>query len=206
MLHAGRKGMTMKKLTCFVAMVLAAVSAMAVAALAFAPRAFAQPASTGFAGVCCLDDPISCIIATEAECALQGGIYGGDNSICGMPFNPLGDCSCGPGVGSCIDPLGNGTPGYELLQCCGIVCQNNPFCCSFEWDAACAALASEFQPCNPTCPWDCQAEANGAVDVPDLLALLADWGMPGSCNFDGGGEGVGVPDLLALLAAWGPCP
>ena len=55
-----------------------------------------------------------------------------------------------------------------------------------------------------TCPWDCSAVPNGAVDVPDLLALLADWGLPGSlCQFDGGGA-VAVPDLLALLANWGP--
>ncbi len=58
-LHAGTKGVAMKKLTCFVAMVLAAVSAMALAVFAFAPRAFAQAASTGATGVCCIDDPIS---------------------------------------------------------------------------------------------------------------------------------------------------
>ena len=107
MLHAGSKGVAMNKLTYFVAMVLAAVSAMAVAALVIAPRAFAQPASTGAMGVCCIDDPISCIIATEAECALLGGIYGGDNTICF--FNPFGGCNCGPGAGSCTEP--NGTPG-----------------------------------------------------------------------------------------------
>ena len=64
------------------------------------------------------------------------------------------------------------------------------------------ALVAEFV----GCPWDCQAVPDGAVNVPDLLALLAQWGLPGSCNFDGGGEGVARPDLLTLLAAWGPCP
>ncbi len=56
------------------------------------------------------------------------------------------------------------------------------------------------------CPEDCQAVPDGAVNVPDLLALLSQWGLPGSCNFDGGGEGVTRPDLLTLLVAWGPCP
>lgn len=56
-----------------------------------------------------------------------------------------------------------------------------------------------------SCQWDCQATPNGAVDVPDLLALLATWGAPGPCDFDASGTVV-VPDLLKLLANWGPCP
>ncbi|MHC5024125.1 MAG: hypothetical protein ACYTGG_09465, partial [Planctomycetota bacterium] len=54
------------------------------------------------------------------------------------------------------------------------------------------------------CPWDC-ADNNGIVDIVDLLALLAQWNGPGSCDFDGNGV-VNIVDLLALLAAWGPCP
>ncbi len=56
-----------------------------------------------------------------------------------------------------------------------------------------------------TCPWD--LDADGAVAVPDLLALLAAWGTDpgGPPDFDGDGA-VAVPDLLALLANWGPCP
>ncbi len=118
---------------------------LAVGALAIPLRVFAQPASTGVTGVCCIDDPISCIIATQAECAQQGGIYGGDGTICLL--NPFGDCTCGPGAGNCTDPLGNGTPGCELLQCCGIVCLNNPTCCSFEWDAPCAFFAASETAC-----------------------------------------------------------
>ncbi len=47
---------------------------------------------------------------------------------------------------------------------------------------------------------------NGVVDRPDLLLLLANWGLDtgGPPDFDGDGL-VAVPDLLALLAAWGPC-
>ncbi len=125
---------------------------LAVAALAIAPRAFApQPASTGVTGTCCIDDPISCIIVTQVECALQGGIYGGDNSGCGMfPPNPFGACTCGPGAGRCTDP--NGTPGCESLVCCEAVCVVDPFCCEIEWDENCAALASQFQVCLPPPP------------------------------------------------------
>ena len=60
-----------------------------------------------------------------------------------------------------------------------------------------------------TCPSDCQEFPSGAVDVPDLLALLGAWGGPQTpgttCDFDGNGA-IEVPDLLQLLASWGPCP
>ena len=43
------------------------------------------------------------------------------------------------------------------------------------------------------------------VDIPDFLALLAQWGqVDTSCDFDG--EGVSVTDFLTYLANFGPCP
>jgi hypothetical protein len=55
------------------------------------------------------------------------------------------------------------------------------------------------------CPWDCQDVPNGQVDVPDFLAILAQFGQAGtSCDFDGGG--VSVTDFLEFLANFGPCP
>ncbi len=68
--------------------------------------------------------------------------------------------------------------------------------------------AYEFQQgdaCSP-CPWDCDGgeSTDGTVGITDFLLLLAQWGGPGSCDFDGGG--VGINDFLELLANWGPCP
>ncbi len=65
--------------------------------------------------------------------------------------------------------------------------------------------AYEFQGASP-CPWDCDGSesTDGTVGIVDFLTLLAQWGGPGSCDFDGGG--VGINDFLALLANWGPCP
>jgi hypothetical protein len=54
------------------------------------------------------------------------------------------------------------------------------------------------------CPWDCTNTGDGFVGISDFLLLLAQWGVPGSCDIDGGG--VGITDFLALLAHWGPCP
>ncbi len=179
---------------------------LAVAALAIAPRAFApQPASTGLTGVCCITNPISCIITTQADCVLQGGLYGGDGSACNPLGNPFGGCTCGPGAGSCTEP--NGTPGCEFLLCCEEVCSIDPFCCDDlgEWDDNCATVASMRLTCR--CPWDCSAMRTQRVDVPDLIALLAVWNFPGAniCDFNRDGV-ANVPDLLELLAHWGPCP
>ena len=55
-----------------------------------------------------------------------------------------------------------------------------------------------------TCPWDCGGDNDGNVGIVDFLALLAQWGSPGTCDFNGGG--VGINDFLELLANWGPCP
>ncbi len=57
---------------------------------------------------------------------------------------------------------------------------------------------------NQGCLWDCGGDFNGDVGIVDFLALLAQWGGPGSCDFNGGG--VGINDFLELLAHWGPCP
>ncbi len=64
-------------------------------------------------------------------------------------------------------------------------------------------------PCSPPpCPWDCQAVPDGSVNVPDLLALLSQWGgcVDCSCDLDHT-DMVAVPDLLMLLSVWGlTCP
>ncbi len=55
----------------------------------------------------------------------------------------------------------------------------------------------------PSCPWDC-GDGDGQVGILDFLAMLADWGGQGACDFDGGG--IGITDFLDLLAHWGTCP
>ena len=61
-------------------------------------------------------------------------------------------------------------------------------------------------PAAAPCPWDCDGgeSTDGTVGIVDFLALLSQWGSPGSCDFDGGG--VGITDFLDLLAHWGACP
>ena len=99
-------------------------------------------------GVCCLDTPPtgSCIAEVPWRCGVQGGINSPNpNTVCFL--NPFGGCNCGPDSGNCTDVLGNGTPGCELLTCCGIVCLNDSFCCSDEWDSSCAFFAADQIAC-----------------------------------------------------------
>ena len=44
-----------------------------------------------------------------------------------------------------------------------------------------------------------------ALDLDPLIRRKCDRAGSGPPDFDGNGS-VGVPDLLALLADWGPCP
>jgi hypothetical protein len=64
-----------------------------------------------------------------------------------------------------------------------------------------------FDPtCPPSpCPWDCQSTPDGQVNIPDFLAMLAQWGGPGTCDYDGNND-VNVQDFLDFLANFGPCP
>jgi hypothetical protein len=61
--------------------------------------------------------------------------------------------------------------------------------------------AFERQPA--PCPAD--LNANGAVDAPDITALLSNWGGSGVGDINGDGV-VSAPDITALLSAWGSCP
>ena len=58
--------------------------------------------------------------------------------------------------------------------------------------------AYEFQP-PQACPWDC-GDGDGSVDIDDFLAVIAQWGTEGTCDFDGGG--VDINDFLAVIANW----
>jgi formylmethanofuran dehydrogenase subunit D len=57
------------------------------------------------------------------------------------------------------------------------------------------------------CPGDCAQPSDGTVNVIDLLAMLSQWGQPGSCAFTGENEIVDVNDLITLLGLYGTdCP
>ncbi len=47
-----------------------------------------------------------------------------------------------PGVGDCRKP--HAEPGCVMPECCDLVCAENPLCCEFSWDQACADLALDL--------------------------------------------------------------
>jgi hypothetical protein len=70
------------------------------------------------------------------------------------------------------------------------------------------AFTGGFWAAGTTAEPDCPADLNGddAVDVSDLLQLLADWGWCPGCPADiNDDHAVDVSDLLEILAQWGPC-
>jgi hypothetical protein len=73
----------------------------------------------------CAQDPFCCDVGWDGICANQA----------------ITLCSCGgPQAGSCfsIHP----TPGCDDEQCCQVVCGEDPFCCSVQWDGLCVNGAS----------------------------------------------------------------
>ena len=48
---------------------------------------------------------------------------------------------------------------------------------------------------------DADLNADGIVDMGDLLIVMASWGGSGAADIDGDGS-VGVGDLLAVLSDW----
>jgi hypothetical protein len=105
----------------------------------------------------------------------------------------------------------NGTPGCYDSACCAAVCAFDPYCCETMWDDICAeeALATCALPCRGDVPF----VSAGAVDVQDLLFVLAAWGETGPPRpradvypHPTGDNVVDIGDLLEILAHWGPCP
>ncbi len=72
------------------------------------------------------------------------------------------------------------------------------------FDTAVVAVTQTFGvPEEASCPWDC-GDFDDVVDIDDFLALLIQFGLPGSCDTNQSGA-VDVNDLFALLENWGPC-
>lgn len=69
-----------------------------------------------------------------------------------MPMPAVGDTGavCNEEAGDCFEA--NLTPGCNDPACCDLVCAELAFCCTFEWDAECAALALEICELPSVCP------------------------------------------------------
>lgn len=84
-------------------------------------------------GACCFPEQV-CVIVTPQDCALQGGLYLGDGTICGSPPCPC-TLTCPPSAIASVEPVcadeyvdvTNGgcyaaTPDFEAIACGDTVC------------------------------------------------------------------------------------
>jgi hypothetical protein len=177
-------------------------------------------------GACCFDDG-SCEELESQECFQQDGSFNAVGTTCGDVECPISGACCFPNGNCSVISVQECITSGGVFQgvgasCNDVVCEVTAGSCCFlemcieSTEEQCAGIGGVFEGvgvscddvvCDPPCPGDCDSPADGVVDVQDFLALLAQWGGPGSCDIDGGGDGVvDVADFLDLLAFWGPCP
>jgi len=77
----------------------------------------------------CQLDPFCCEVAWDESCAANAAV------TCAPPCG-------GPNAENCFQANTTGSGGCENPICCDIVCSLDPMCCTNDWDAACATLAT----------------------------------------------------------------
>lgn len=86
----------------------------------------------------CKEDPFCCETSWDFNCANSVAFYEECTNVDGACPIPV----CGEaGSGNCCFP--NGTPYCDDLDCCEMICNQDPSCCDVAWDSICAATASD---------------------------------------------------------------
>jgi hypothetical protein len=93
-------------------------------------------------------------------------------------------CVCSPG--NCYTPHNN--PGCDIPSCCTLVCAQDPSCCSMNWDAVCAGIATNL----------CSIELVCGQSGNDCCQVNPD----GGCEFPACCEAVCNEDLVCCFGAW----
>jgi hypothetical protein len=83
----------------------------------------------------CGNDPTCCDVGWDDICAQEAA------GLCGDGFPACGS----EGVGACS--AASEMPGCDNLNCCNAVCDDDPYCCIAEWDAACVTAAAQAAAC-----------------------------------------------------------
>lgn len=135
-----------------------------------------------FDGFPCADGPHEYTVLIE--CINTGE----EGNLC-LEFPP----SCGEGAGPCDSA--NGTPGCEDIECCALVCEQDPFCCDTEWDESCATSQLDICPqpfeymCNETpaspandCATSAMMVGNGDEVAFDTTNAETDGPLQPECN------------------------
>jgi len=125
-------------------------------------------------------------------------LHDGTQYISMIPFNEYGTngqvAVLGSGLGDGVAWQAN--PGYGFGQ--------GPYW-QIEANLACRVIGTD-QPNDPDCP---DTNADGVVDVNDMLDVLESWGdcpSDGACRGDVNSDGtVNVNDTLMVIGGWGNC-
>jgi hypothetical protein len=185
-------------------------------------------------GACCFNDG-SCVQLSGVFCFSFGGAFSGYGTSCSAPgfdCNPEGACCFFDG--SCGDTLSpeecaeaSGTYQGNDSTCSGVSCpQPTGACCASNgacnplpqatcmqipgatWGGpgtTCADQNGNGTPdgCEPPCPGD--TNADGIVDVEDLVTVITTWGQPDGAGDVSGDGDVDVEDLVMVITGWGEC-
>lgn len=165
-----------------------------------------RASALGQSGACCLNNGICVIIATEAQCTGNGGVYQGAGTTCGGNCGacclPGGNCTDDTSPGACEALLGQHQG--PVTTCAGSECTADPLgaCClptancNFDTEAECTTAGGLWHGEGTVCG---DFNQNGTDDV-------CETGCP--CPTDVNGDGVtGVLDLLDMLSHWNEeCP
>lgn len=142
-------------------------------------------------GACCLAGGLCELVTDEGACTELGGNFQGYGTICSeIECDP-----CGLGDDECCVP--GELPGCSDPVCCDAVCAVDSFCCSTQWDFACAAQAETMcSSCNVT---GACCFSTGACQVLSEL----------DCSTAGGdfsyGPGSSCQDVLCLISVGACC-
>ncbi len=185
-------------------------------------------------GACCIPSTQGCGSTTQGNCTLLGGTFQGVGVTCGsVVCFPMGACcledgSCAPGPMSpeaCV-AMGGSFKGHQstcaspcpqpIGKCCvqigkGYVCLDG-----VEQGDCTTNFGGVWGGPNSACtvgncpPCFADINADGQVNVTDLLTVIGAWGPCTNCPADiapspFGDNQVNVSDLLMVIGGWGTC-
>jgi hypothetical protein len=98
---------------------------------------------------------ISAVDTTQVTARPDQPKVGSDSSKPGLTTGslvPQAGSVCGEGAGDCCSAQGPGNPGCEDVDCCELICAQDPFCCDNTWDGLCAGAAeAQCEVCAAVC-------------------------------------------------------
>jgi hypothetical protein len=145
---------------------------------------------------CCTGNPNRDPKCSDPECC--GLVCNLDPTCCAINWDKT--CSdlaqdlcttCGGGAGECC--TAHATPSCNDEPCALAVCQQDPYCCEFEWDATCVAAAAELCDTSAICPRALTVAKSGA-GTGSITGIGIN--CPGDCT-----ESYGYGTMVTLTAA-----